>query len=81
MPMTHAITHRLAIRGSTANANANHHLWNNHGSWWCHYTLQAPGGSAKRIRHSLKTADLEQARARRDRILQALSHTCVFLAA
>jgi hypothetical protein len=72
MPTPLATTLHLVIRSSVVD-NVNHHLWNNNGSWWCHFTLQSPAGSAIRIRRSLKTADLEKARARRDRILQALS--------
>lgn len=22
--------------------NANHHLWDNHGTFWCHFTLHLP---------------------------------------
>ncbi len=52
--------------------NPNHHLWNNNGSWWCHYTLHLPDYTKRRIRCSLGTADLDLARRRRDRLLAAL---------
>ncbi|MFT5125235.1 MAG: hypothetical protein ACI97B_003879 [Verrucomicrobiales bacterium] len=52
--------------------NLNHHLWNNHGDWWCHYTVHLPDYSVERIRLSLKTADLAEARARRDRLFAGL---------
>ena len=63
--------HHLATR-RTKN-NPNHHLWNNNGVWWLHFTLRAvTGESRKRHRVSLKTRDLEKARAKRDRILTVL---------
>jgi len=44
-------------------ANPNHHLWNNHGTWWLHYTLHLPDYTKRRIRKSLSTRSLEAARA------------------
>jgi hypothetical protein len=32
-----AMTHSLAIRLNPGNPD--HHLWNNNGTWWCHYTV------------------------------------------
>jgi hypothetical protein len=52
--------------------NPNHHLWNNHGGWWCHYTVHFPDHTVERIRLSLKTGDLGVARGRRDRLFAAL---------
>ncbi|HIG30398.1 MAG TPA: hypothetical protein EYQ50_22400 [Verrucomicrobiales bacterium] len=48
--------------------NPNHHLWNNNGTWWCHYTVHKPDYTKKRIRCSLKTHILETAQLRRDRL-------------
>ena len=48
---------------------ANHHLWNNHGTWWFHGTEHRPDGTAARIRVSLRTDDIAMARRLRDRIL------------
>ena len=48
--------------------NPNHHLWNNRGVWWCHVTVHKPDTRAERLRFSLKTRDIEKARARRDKI-------------
>ena len=62
---------RLAIRVSRDKAN--HHLWNNNGTWWFHFTVRSDQGVSKRIRHSLKTTDIEKARSSRDRILNALT--------
>jgi hypothetical protein len=50
-------------------AGPNHHLWNNHGSWWCHGTFHLPDGTAERDRVNLRTTDLASARRRRDCIL------------
>ena len=50
-------------------ANLNHHLWNNHGTWYIHYTACPTPCTAERVRRSLNTRDLAVARTRRDRIL------------
>lgn len=63
-------THHLATR-RTKN-NPNHHLWNNNGTWWCHFTLHSATGTRKRHRISLKTRDLDAARRKRHRILSAI---------
>jgi hypothetical protein len=46
--------------------NPNHHLWNNHGTWFLHYTVHPTPFTKERIRRSLGTKDLEVARNRRD---------------
>ncbi len=53
--------------------NPNHHLWNNHGTWWCHYTLHLPDFTKRRVRVSLATGDALKARARRDRLIATLA--------
>jgi hypothetical protein len=60
-------TEQLAVRISPENPN--HHLWNNHGVWWTHFTVHRPDYTKKRIRLSLGTRDLEQARRIRDLFL------------
>ena len=47
----------------------NHHLWNNNGTWFVHYTLHLADYSKRRIRESLGTKSLTQARRFRNRIL------------
>jgi hypothetical protein len=47
----------------------NHHLWRNGRLWWIAYTLLHDGWRQERIRHSLGTAEVEEARRRRDVIL------------
>ncbi len=61
----------LAVRIDPSNPN--HHLWNNHGTWWIHYTVYPNLWSAERIRRSLKTRSLEEARRLRDRHFTTLS--------
>ncbi len=46
--------------------NPNHHLWNNHGTWFLHYTVHPTPFTKDRIRRSLGTKDLNLARSRRD---------------
>jgi hypothetical protein len=48
-------------------ANPNHHLWNNNGTWWCHYTEHRPDFTKHRVRMSLQTPRLAAARVKRDR--------------
>jgi hypothetical protein len=55
---------RLSLR--TNAQNPDHHLWNNHGTWWCHLTLHTAHGRKHRVRCSLKTASVEKARQKRD---------------
>ena len=50
-------------------ANPNHHLWNNNGTWYLHYTLHPTPLTKTRVRVSLETKSLENARRRRDEIL------------
>ena len=69
-PMTHGNWFRLVIR--SIKENANHHIWNNNGTWWCKFSLESDSGAKKRISKSLKTKDLDWARAIRDRLLKAL---------
>lgn len=51
--------------------NPNHHLWNNNGTWWCHYTMHMPDSTKWRVRTSLATHDLAEARRLRDALLAA----------
>ena len=54
-------------------ANPNHHLWNNHGTWFLHYTTYPTPFTKERIRRSLGTKDLQTARARRDSFFTLLA--------
>ena len=53
--------------------NQNHHLWNNHGTWFLHYTVHPTPFTKERVRRSLGTKDLEVARERRDAFFTQLS--------
>ena len=53
--------------------NPNHHLWNNHGTWFLHYTVHPTPFTKERIRRSLGTKDLRLARERRDTYFAHLS--------
>jgi hypothetical protein len=59
-----ALTTLSGIRVRTENPN--HHLWNNHGTWFLHYTVHPTPFTKERIRRSLGTKDIRIARERRD---------------
>jgi hypothetical protein len=61
------MTHSLAIRLNPANPD--HHLWDNNGTWFVHYTIHPTPFTKQRIRASLGTKNLTEARARRDKLL------------
>jgi len=61
------MTHSLAIRLNPANAD--HHLWDNNGTWFVHYTIHPTPLTKQRIRASLQTKNLAEARLRRDQML------------
>jgi hypothetical protein len=58
---------KIVLRINTANPN--HHLWNNNATWWCHYTEHRPDFTKQRIRASLGTKAVAEARLRRDQLL------------
>jgi hypothetical protein len=47
-----------------------HHLWRNGRLWWIAITVHKDDWTAERVRRSLGTADLAEARRRRDLILK-----------
>lgn len=59
----------LAIRVTAENPN--HHLWNNNGTWFIHYTVHPDRLTAARVRRSLHTKCLETALQRRDSVLSS----------
>jgi len=61
-------TSQIAIR---IGGNPNHHLWNNNGTWWIHYTEHLPDYTKRRVRRSLGTQSVIAARSIRDRQLFA----------
>jgi len=50
--------------------NPDHNIWNNNGTWWCHFTVHNPDFTKERVRVSLHTKDREEARLRRDFIMR-----------
>jgi hypothetical protein len=54
-------------------SNPNHHLWNNNGTWYVHYTVHPTPLTKSRIRMSLETKSVDEARRRRDEILARAS--------
>lgn len=61
---------RISVRISAENPH--HHLWNNHGTWWVHFTEHLPGFTKRRARRSLGTRDLAEAIRRRDILLRGV---------
>ena len=51
-------------------ANPDHHLWNNNGTWWVHYTVHPTAFTKERVRLSLATRDVGEARRRRDSLFR-----------
>ena len=54
-------------------SNPNHHLWNNNGTWFLHYTVYPTPFTKERIRRSLGTKDVNTARERRDQFFGHLA--------
>ena len=48
----------------------NHHLWRNGRLWWIAFTIHTPPYQKQRVRFSLGTPDVVEARRRRDAELQ-----------
>jgi len=51
-------------------SDPDHHLWRNGRLWWVAFTIHLPGWQKERVRVSLGTADLAEARRRRDELLR-----------
>ena len=64
-------TPTLSVRVNRKNPDL--HLWNNHGTWWLHYTLHMADFTKRRVRKSLGTNDVAEARARRDELFANLT--------
>lgn len=46
--------------------NQDHNLWLNNGVWWVHFTVHLPDFTARRVRRSLNTRCVKEARKLRD---------------
>ncbi|MFM8718308.1 MAG: hypothetical protein ACKOFH_02065, partial [Chthoniobacterales bacterium] len=53
--------------------NPDHNIWNNNGTFWCHFTVHNPDFTKERVRVSLHTKDRDEARQRRDFIMRGTS--------
>lgn len=62
---------QLSIR--ILRSNPNHHLWNNNGTWWINYTIHPTPITKERVRRSLRTRLVDEARAGRDALLLKLT--------
>jgi hypothetical protein len=69
MPTTQLAPSRAAA------TNPNHHLWKNGRLWWLAVTLLHDGWRQERVRQSLGTDDLVEARRRRDLLLGRFTAT------
>ncbi len=56
---------KISIR-TLDKSNENHHLWNNNGIWNLNYTVHPTPMTKQRVRISLGTTSVEEARAMRD---------------
>jgi hypothetical protein len=61
--------------------NPNHHLWKNGRLWWLAVTLLHDGWRQERVRQSLGTDDVLEARRRRDLVLARFARPAVAPAA
>ena len=61
--------------------NPNHHLWKNGRLWWLAVTLLHDGWRQERVRQSLGTADVLEARRRRDLVLARFARPAAVSAA
>lgn len=57
------------IRGK--NYGPDHHIWDNNGTWWVHFSVTRQRGRSKRSRLSLHTSDRKTARLRRDQLMKS----------
>ena len=58
-------------------SNPNHHLWRNGRLWWIAFTLIHDGWRQERVRQSLGTDNLPEARRRRDAMLSIFGPSTV----
>lgn len=65
-------TSEVRLASKTRPEKPNHHLFRNNGIWWCQITIHR-GPFSERLRFSLRTNDVVQARERRNRIFSSIS--------
>ncbi len=59
-----------ARRTADSPDSPNHHLWRNGRLWWVAFTVHLPPWHKERVRLSLQTDDVVEARRRRDELLR-----------
>jgi hypothetical protein len=59
----------MAVQTLPIPEHPDHHLWRNGRLWWVAFTVHLPNWQKERVRLSLGTDDLEEARRRRDKVL------------
>jgi hypothetical protein len=59
-----------ALGAAAAAVDPDHHLWRNGRLWWVAFTVHLPGWQKERVRQSLGTDDVVEARRRRDELLR-----------
>lgn len=72
-PRAYAGFPRLATRRQANSVGQNHHIYDNNGTWFIHYTVHPDPFTKQRVRTSLRTNCVHEARRRRDVILAQLS--------
>jgi hypothetical protein len=65
------MSHPPCSTGGVKDNNPNHNIWNNNGTFWCHYTVHRDDYTKERVRRSLGTKDIAIARALRDFLMDA----------
>ena len=61
---------RIRFRGE--GYNPNHNIWLNNGTWFVHFTVYPSPVTKERVRRSLNTKNVVEARKRRDALLRRL---------
>ncbi len=66
----------LKFAARCRSGNADHHLWNNAGKFWCHVTVHLPDFTKLRLRFPLDTKYASEARQLRDSIFALFGISC-----
>lgn len=66
---------KLATR-CTDKYTDNHHIYCNNGTYWIYYHAHYSDRTGERVRHSLKTKDVDEARRRRDSLFAQFQTFC-----
>lgn len=62
---------RIVPLSITKRYGPDHHIWNNNGTWWVHFSVTRRRGRSKRVRLSLSTKSKAEARRRWDQIMKS----------